>query len=111
MAVTGPKGKERGSWWSGPLEAAREEASLGFLPSHWIHLLPRSPDSLQLSSPGALPTELAPFVWGYSPVCSVLTMTLCVDWNRSLLHWPVKDRLGKSEPAHVEPKLKQATKA
>lgn len=28
----------------------------------------------------------------HSPVCSVLTMTLCADWKRSLLHWPVKDR-------------------
>lgn len=43
----------------------------------------------------------------YSPVCSVLTMTLCVDWNRSLLHWPVKGRVGKSERARREPKLKQ----
>lgn len=65
----------------------------------------------QLPSPWALPPKLAPFVCCYSPVCSVLTMTLCADWNRSLPHWPVKDRWGKSEPAHMAPEFKPAPKA
>lgn len=91
----------------GPLETAREEASLGSLPKYWLLPAPTLPCTHSpLSPPQGFAYQVGSLCY-YSPVCSVLTMTLCVDWNRSLLHWPVKGRLGKSEWDRGEPKLKQ----
>lgn len=69
--------------------------SLGLLPLCWLCPAPTlSPCSLGIVLPRASPTNGAACLCCYSPACSVLTMTLCVDWNRSLVHWPEKNRLG-----------------
>lgn len=63
---------------------------------------PCSPVLPPLFLPGALPGQVGS-ASRHSPACSVLTMTLCADWKRSLLPWPVKDGR-KSQKAQTESK-------
>lgn len=89
----------RHNWWSlVPRARKRLMAGWALETGEWPPWIPRQLFShgllfsLIFFSPGLGLANAAPSASPHAPVCSVLTMTLCVDWKRSLLHWPVKDR-------------------